>query len=724
MAITKKTYTEAQTSGTFETHTATIEMSPAMFELLSAGIYEDRIMAVIRELSCNARDSMKEHALNLGKTVGELSMMEIHSPTFFEPYFFVRDYGTGLTHEQVFDIYLSYGKSTKTGSNDFVGMFGIGSKSPLAYTDSFIVTSYIDGTMLQYNVYKDKGIPKITLLQKVETDEENGLKVLVSVEQKDNQPFTNRICDFFKLFNTNVSFTGIDSYEPIIFSEDNELYKLATNYSRICCAVMGGVPYTIPTKLSERLTDLISAPSIILPFNIGDLNVASSRENLSFTDGDATSVMLEERIACIEKVYLSNVQKDVDKCSNVREAFDKLYNCYQLSCSYWGKGYSLPTITINNRILEEVNSFYRKDKQVYRLLKGNSYYQSRVRDSYTTSSDDLRFSTNRRGEVSTNYVIFKNDKPTGGVKCARKYAIQNSVEIIFDPTDTQLLILKDLFGDLPVVSCTEIFDKYYPKKQRVVKDKVKVSGIFKVFVGKESILSGEGTVITPITTVDGTEEGYYLPMVRDSAILNEELTTLDTLLLAPEIIQDLMVLCKIKDVYLIRKTSAVKNRPKGLTLLTSEIISKKMVKLLNKSVIKRLAKDELKESLQKLPYMNSASLFYKLVEDAIKGFPLLKKYNTRVDNKTKNRSKNLISLSKILKIEVDLKLELDFKIRVAKIVKRVTDKYNVEHQSYMSKFSFISELPMNYRSSWYGDRQLFEIIKAHLNIKHETSEIT
>lgn len=722
MAITKKTYTEAQTSGIFETHTATIEMSPAMFELLSAGIYEDRIMAVIRELSCNARDSMKEHALNLGKTVGELSMMEIHSPTFFEPYFFVRDYGTGLTHEQVFDIYLSYGKSTKTGSNDFVGMFGIGSKSPLAYTDSFIVTSYINGTMLQYNVYKDKGIPKITLLQKVETDEENGLKVLVSVEQKDNKPFTNRICNFFKLFNTNVSFTGIDYYEPIIFSEDNELYKLATNYPSGVFAVMGGVPYTIPTDMCNSLPSLIKSPCVILPFKIGDLNVASSRENLSFTAGDSTSVMLKERIASVEKVYLSNVQKDVDKCSNVREAFDKLFNCYQVDYLFWETEYSLPTITINNRILKEVHNFYKKDKQVYRILKGSTVSRSGVRESYTTSSNALRFSTNRRGGVFVNYVIFKNDKPTGGVKCARQYVIQENVEIIFDPTDTQLLILKDLFGDLPVVSCTEIFDKYCPKKQRAVKDKVKVSGIFKVFVGKESILAGEGTVITPVTTVDGTEEGYYLPMVRESAILNEELTALDTLLLAPKIIQDLMVLCKLKDVYLIRKTSAVKNRPRGLTLLTSEIISKKMVKLLNKSVIKRLAKEELKVTLQKLPHMNSASLFYKLVEDAIKGFPLLKEYNTRVDNK--NRSKNLISLSKILKIGVDLKLELDFKTRVAKIVKRVTDKYNVEHQNYMSKFSFISELPTNYRSSRYGDRQLFEIIKAHLNMKQETSEIT
>ena len=176
--IPQTKYEAVQTIGNSEVKSASIAMTPAMFELLSAGIYEDRLLAIIRELLCNGRDAQVE-AGNGDKP------MELKLPNTFEPFLCFRDYGTGLTHEQVFNIYLTYGDSTKQGSNEFVGMFGIGSKSPLSYTDSFLVTSYIDGVEYQYNIYKDSGIPKISKMFERPTSEENGLKISVAIQQKD-----------------------------------------------------------------------------------------------------------------------------------------------------------------------------------------------------------------------------------------------------------------------------------------------------------------------------------------------------------------------------------------------------------------------------------------------------------------------------------------------------------------------------------------------------------
>lgn len=107
-----------------------MKRSAKAFSILSSGIYANKIRAIIRELSCNAYDSHVE--------AGKKDVpFEVHLPTHFEPYFYVRDYGTGLTHQQVFDVYTTYFESTKTDSNDYIGALGLGSKSPFSYTENF-----------------------------------------------------------------------------------------------------------------------------------------------------------------------------------------------------------------------------------------------------------------------------------------------------------------------------------------------------------------------------------------------------------------------------------------------------------------------------------------------------------------------------------------------------------------------------------------------------------
>ena len=71
---------------------------------------------------------------------------EVHLPTILEPYFSVRDYGTGLTDQEIESIYTTYFESTKTNSNEYIGALGLGSKSPFSYTDNFTVTSVKNGS--------------------------------------------------------------------------------------------------------------------------------------------------------------------------------------------------------------------------------------------------------------------------------------------------------------------------------------------------------------------------------------------------------------------------------------------------------------------------------------------------------------------------------------------------------------------------------------------------
>jgi len=62
-----------------------IRNSAKAFNILSSGLYANKIKAIIRELSCNAIDS---HT-----AAGTTQPFEVHLPTTLEPWFSIRDFG-------------------------------------------------------------------------------------------------------------------------------------------------------------------------------------------------------------------------------------------------------------------------------------------------------------------------------------------------------------------------------------------------------------------------------------------------------------------------------------------------------------------------------------------------------------------------------------------------------------------------------------------------------
>ena len=117
-----------------------IAQTSKMFKILSDSLYSDKVMAVIRELSTNANDA---HI-----AAGNRNPFKVTLPTQTNPNFTVRDYGTGLSQEDMEELYTTYGASNKNDSNDFTGCLGLGSKSPFAYTKSFTTTSYLQWSNL------------------------------------------------------------------------------------------------------------------------------------------------------------------------------------------------------------------------------------------------------------------------------------------------------------------------------------------------------------------------------------------------------------------------------------------------------------------------------------------------------------------------------------------------------------------------------------------------
>ena len=155
-----------------------------MFSISRKTIYSNAILAVIREYSTNAVDA------HIAAGIKD-SPIYITLPTSEEPNFKVRDFGAGLSKEEIISIFCSYGESTKEDSNDFVGALGLGSKSSYCYGDSFMVISYHGGLKTAYNMIigEDNLGDIIHLYQEEVGAEDTGLEIIVPVKHQDIYKF-------------------------------------------------------------------------------------------------------------------------------------------------------------------------------------------------------------------------------------------------------------------------------------------------------------------------------------------------------------------------------------------------------------------------------------------------------------------------------------------------------------------------------------------------------
>src|SRR5690349_8174125 len=81
-------------------------------------LYSDKEMAVIREYSTNARDSHIEAGVD--------RPIEVTTPSGLSFFLRIKDYGVGLSKEDIIKIYSKYGASTKRYTNKQGGMLGLG----------------------------------------------------------------------------------------------------------------------------------------------------------------------------------------------------------------------------------------------------------------------------------------------------------------------------------------------------------------------------------------------------------------------------------------------------------------------------------------------------------------------------------------------------------------------------------------------------------------------
>lgn len=366
---------KTQSSGMQNSAEFSIKVTAKSFGVLINGLYSNKIRAVIRELSTNAYEA---HQL-LGK---EATPFDVKLPSRFDNNFSIRDYGPGLSEDDILGkkqkkkivnedgteeeivvrtggLYTTLFDSTKDNSNEFGGAFGLGSKSPFAYCDNFIVESIHDGIKSTYFCNKDNsGIPSCSLAHSESTTEPTGLKIKIAANRGDEWKFADEARYLYKFFKTKPNITGesvVYPSEPIVLSGDK--WDILQNNDR-GLAIMGNIAYSVENYTGDY-KEILSIPGIRLYFDIGEIEPQPNREGLSFTKN--TLLSIQNRLDSIKQNLEKEAAKKIENCSCWWDA----YIMYQPI----KQKYSFIKLTFNKRSLDD--SYKEMIDEEYLDIHGN-----------------------------------------------------------------------------------------------------------------------------------------------------------------------------------------------------------------------------------------------------------------------------------------------------------------------------------------------------------------
>jgi hypothetical protein len=339
---------EAIVSNVSEIGEFRIRNSAKAFSILSSGLYANKVRAIIRELSCNAVDS---HAAAGCKD----TPFDVHLPNALEPHFAIRDYGTGLSHEQVTQIYTTYFESTKTNSNEFIGALGLGSKSPFSYTDNFTVTAIQAGHKGIYSAFINaQGVPSIALMMQEPTDEPAGVEVKFSVNERyDFDKFRQEARVVYKHFalrpvvSGSADFQFVDAeYESRDIVPGVHSFKNGSHSA----AIMGNIAYPIEvpnadSSIPPELKQLLGC-GLEMHFGIGELDFQASREGLSYIP--STVAAIKAKLEQVNAALTVVIAKEADAIENLwdRAVFlykKKEHRLWTAAVSKYAQDTKLPT---------------------------------------------------------------------------------------------------------------------------------------------------------------------------------------------------------------------------------------------------------------------------------------------------------------------------------------------------------------------------------------------
>jgi hypothetical protein len=346
------------------------DIVPILIDFLSR-LYPYPRQTIMNEYVSNARDS-HESAGCPDKPI------DISLPNKLSPYFIVRDYGVSMTDDQIQSIYSKALKSTKRGSDDQIGGYGVGKLVFSQYNmGTMILSTWIDGMQTVYQCRLKGGDGEIIEVFKGESDEPQGVEVKIEILEQDFKYFHDMAKYLYAFYKTPPNIKGVVDFEY------NTEYHFKTDKFSLLkkhvdsdirsgpIATIGDIPFSLYLNncydISYELRSVINSLPIVFHFDVGEISHTPSRDSIEYSP--ETINKLVERAQEFAEYIVEYAQNDIESATSVFDARCLFYECsrsktplYQIATAcgfkpqveFEGVKYTckveLPTYTTNTRI--------------------------------------------------------------------------------------------------------------------------------------------------------------------------------------------------------------------------------------------------------------------------------------------------------------------------------------------------------------------------------------
>lgn len=318
-----------------------------IMEILRSKMYSDAIRTIVQEVGSNARDAHRE--------VNKADVpIEIKLPNNLDPTFHIRDFGPGITPDRMSNVFIQYGNSTKRDDNVQTGGFGLGAKSPFAYSDTFGIISitpdeeFEDNGVVHKNVMirrqyvaviDESRIGKLMLVSEEITEEPQGTTIVVTCKPNDFAAFQKRTKDVCENWTVRPIIKGVKDFKweeiKVIYSGSNwkvldrNSYDYYNQEKNTPIAIVDGIPYRINydsvfkgTSTKNTIEDndirtLFQYP-VRLIFSVGEIQLTANREDIDYQA--SVIKVIQKRFLDTVKELRASLSKSIENCSNLWEA--------------------------------------------------------------------------------------------------------------------------------------------------------------------------------------------------------------------------------------------------------------------------------------------------------------------------------------------------------------------------------------------------------------------
>jgi hypothetical protein len=275
-------------------------------------MYSDLPATLIREYATNAWDSHVE--------AGNTDPILVYLPNLMNRNLRIQDFGVGMTVDDIKLRYSQYGYSSKEHTDAQAGYLGLGSKSALAYTESFTVTAVKNGMRTVATIFRgEKGDGEYEIMDTRATDEPNG--VTISIPVRNASDFERAAKYFFRWWKPGTVLVndvapaavtgGLKVADGITVYSQGEV---STNY-----VIMGGIAYPAGDRLSNSLP---YGYRVVAEVPMGSVEFTPSRESLEFTDltNRTLAAKAQEVHAGVTRAAMEAVNSAKDRPAAIAEA--------------------------------------------------------------------------------------------------------------------------------------------------------------------------------------------------------------------------------------------------------------------------------------------------------------------------------------------------------------------------------------------------------------------